>query len=184
MNRYLILLSTLILGCQSDPTPRPKGYFRIDIPKSKYTAFECNHCGYQSKLSSNAIFVEEDIENQKLIYPKINGELYLSYKKVPKDSLSSLMSTAQKITYKHTVKSTGIKERPFENKNRKVYGLLYEISGEVASSVQFYATDSVDQLVHGALYFNSKPNIDSLNPLIQNVQKDIIQFLENLEWKN
>ena len=183
MNRYLILL-LLLLACKSDPTPRPKGYFRIDIPKSEYFSFECNHCGYQSKLSSNAIFVEENEENQKLIYPKINGEIYLSYKKVLKDSLLSLMNTAQKITYKHTIKSSGIKEKPFENKTRKVYGLLYQIAGEVASSVQFYATDSVNQLVYGALYFNSKPNVDSLNPLIQNVQTDIIRFLENLQWKN
>jgi hypothetical protein len=51
--------------------------------------------------------------------------------------------------------------------------MLYEISGEAASSVQFYVTDSVRHFVRGALYFMETPNYAYLAPMISYNAVDI-----------
>ena len=71
----------------------------------------------------------------------------------------------------------------YEDKEKSVYGVLYEIKGNAASSVQFYATDSTKHFLRGALYFNTVPNKDSLAPAIQFVEEDIIHLIETLSWK-
>ncbi len=51
--------------------------------------------------------------------------------------------------------------------DKKRYGLIYKIKGiGTASPFQFFVTDSTNHFLRGALYFNVKPNNDSLAPVI------------------
>jgi gliding motility-associated lipoprotein GldD len=86
--------------------------------------------------------------------------------------------------YKHTVKAENIAEIPYENAEQKVYGILYELTGNTASPVQFVLTDSNKNFFRGALYFENVPNKDSIAPIVQYVQKDIVRLIESFEWKN
>ena len=52
-----------------------------------------------------------------------------------------------------------------------------------ASHAQFYLTDSTRHFLTGALYFNTKPNFDSLYPAIHYVRKDIRRIMETLRWQ-
>ena len=36
----------------------------------------------------------------------------------------------------------------------------------------------------GALYFNTKPNYDSLLPAVAHIKKDILRLMETLQWKD
>jgi gliding motility-associated lipoprotein GldD len=64
-----------------------------------------------------------------------------------------------------------------------VYGLVYDLGGAVASPVQFYLTDSTNHFLRGSLYFEAKPNPDSIAPVLAYVKKDIELFTRSLEWK-
>ncbi|MCG8698868.1 MAG: gliding motility protein GldD, partial [Bacteroidales bacterium] len=65
----------------------------------------------------------------------------------------------------------------------RVNAVIYDIGGNTASSVNFFATDSVAHFVSGALYFNTQPNIDSLQPAVEFFRKDIIHLINTLHWK-
>ena len=87
------------------------------------------------------------------------------------------------MAYKHTVRADAIEERFLSDSARHVHAMLYLIRGEVASSVQFYAVDSVRRYLRGALYFYAQPNVDSLAPAIDFFTDDIIHLIETLRWE-
>jgi gliding motility-associated lipoprotein GldD len=86
------------------------------------------------------------------------------------------------LAYKHTVKAEAINETRVEGKN-KVYGVYYDIEGNTASAIQFVLTDSTKHFLRGALYFYNKPNIDSISPVVQFIQKDIEHLINTFQWK-
>ncbi|NOZ45910.1 MAG: gliding motility lipoprotein GldD, partial [Chlorobi bacterium] len=71
----------------------------------------------------------------------------------------------------------------FINYDDNVYGILYDIKGNAASSINFFVTDSTQHFLRGALYFNSKPNKDSLAPVVDFIRKDIVHLMETFKWK-
>jgi gliding motility-associated lipoprotein GldD len=60
---------------------------------------------------------------------------------------------------------------------------VYDISGNTASNVQFYLTDSTHHFMRGALYFNVVPNIDSLKIVVDYLRQDIVHMIKTFEWK-
>ena len=87
-------------------------------------------------------------------------------------------------SYKHEVKASGIEEKLVAKDTDKVYGLIYEIGGNAASSIQFFLTDSTKNFIRGALYFNVAPNTDSISPVTDFVRQDIYHLIETFKWKN
>ena len=126
-------------------------------------------------------------KNSKAInieYPKLKGTIYLTYKPVQSDSiLNKYFMDAQNFTQEHTLKADEIVEQVYINKNRKVYGMFYEVGGNAASQSQFYVTDSINHFLTGSLYFYAKPNYDSILPAAHYLKKDIRQIMESVNWK-
>jgi gliding motility-associated lipoprotein GldD len=85
---------------------------------------------------------------------------------------------------KHQVKATGLEETVVLRDSAKVYGLLFDIAGNTASSLQFYLTDSTHHFLRGALYFNAKPNIDSLKIVVDFIREDVLHLINTTRWKN
>ena len=187
-----IFLSFLVLtSCKDDEDevfiPKPKGYFRIDFPKKEYRVYD-SLCPYSFEIPTYAF-----INNDKHLgadpcwlninFPKYNAQIHLSYKVVT-NNIDSLFSQSRDFVVKHQVKSTGIDETVIVRDSAKVYGLVYDISGNSASNVQFYLTDSTHHFMRGALYFNSVPNIDSLKIVVDYLRLDILQMIKTFKWKN
>jgi gliding motility-associated lipoprotein GldD len=84
---------------------------------------------------------------------------------------------------KHQVKATGLDEINILRDSAKVYGLLFDISGNTASPLQFYLTDSTRHFLRGALYFNSVPNIDSLKIVVDFIRADVLHIINSTSWK-
>lgn len=182
--KHLIILCLslgLLYACQSNPTPRPKGYFRIDLPTQAYKVVSCNLCGYSSSINQSAFFSEKDEQNQRLFYPTLNGEVFLTYRNNAKE-FESILKETQKLVYKHTIVSSGIIEQPFSQPKRDVYGTYYILQGDVASPLQFIINDNKQRVLHGALYFNAQPKMDSLQPVIDYVNQDLKLYLEKFRW--
>lgn len=183
---FLVLISC---GDDDDQVfiPKPKGYFRIDFPKKVYRVYD-SLCPYSFEIPTYAF-----INNDKHLgadpcwlninFPKYNAQIHLSYKVVT-NNIDSLFSQSRDFVVKHQVKSTGIDETVIIRDSAKVYGLVYDISGNSASNVQFYLTDSTHHFMRGALYFNSVPNIDSLKIVVDYLRLDILQMIKTFKWKN
>ena len=98
-------------------------------------------------------------------------------------NLRELSEDARRFVYAHSDRADDISERLYEHPERHVYGLLYDLKGNVASPVQFTATDSTRHFFRGALYFNNVPNKDSIAPMLDYVRQDIIRLMESFEWE-
>ena len=117
-------------------------------------------------------------------YPAYKGTLHLSYKTV-EDNLGKYLEDSYYMMTKHVTRAMGIRDSLIINPDRDVYGLMYFLEGEgVASSLQFYLTDSVRHFMRGSLYFNVNVNNDSLAPVIDFITDDVRHLIETMEWKN
>jgi gliding motility-associated lipoprotein GldD len=116
-----------------------------------------------------------------LEFESLNGTLYLSYKDISENQdLDKLLGDTDYMAYKmHTQKADYINQYPIAFNDKKVYGLYYALGGNTASTIQFYLTDSTSQFVHGSLYFNSRPNFDSIKPILKFLETDIDHFIKS-----
>lgn len=183
---YLFLIIVLFISCGEDEVnmPKPRGYFRISIPKAEYQQFEST-CPFIFDVSKNSVFAKHHSNNNcwfNIIYPKLNATIHISYSEV-KNNLKSFTESTRTLVYKHTSKAQYINEKFFNKPENKVYGIMYEIGGNAASNCQFFLTDSSHHFIRGALYFSNTPNIDSLSPVLEYVKADIVKIIETTKWK-
>ncbi|MDO3694061.1 gliding motility lipoprotein GldD [Wenyingzhuangia sp. chi5] len=175
-------LSFLFISCESDVTPKPHAYLKLNYNQANYQNSN-SKLPYTFKYSDQAILNVHDNLWSDLHYPKLKADINMTYQKVD-NNLAQLITDAEKLTYKHALKADNIEMHPYENRNKKVYAKLFEVSGNAASSIQFQATDSTKHFISGALYFDAHPNYDSILPAIDYIKKDIEKLIETLEWKN
>jgi gliding motility-associated lipoprotein GldD len=184
----IILLIAVALGCKNNYTPKPYGYYRIDFPNKEYRTFDSIGFPYSFEYPVYGIIVNDVDKNTEpywinIEFKKYNCKIYLSYKPLKKD-VARFIEDAHTLAYKHAAKADAIDEKLIMDDKRKVYGLIYDIQGNAASSFQFYTTDSLKNFLRGSLYFESQPNKDSLATAINFFQKDVIHLIETLKWKN
>lgn len=185
---FFIVLASFISSCNSDYTPKPRGYFRIDFPEKTYRVFDTLgypysfQYPYYAYISPNAGAKTEPYWIN-IDFPQYSGRVHISYKKINKN-LAQYFEDVRSLVNKHIPKADAINEYSIYNKERKIFGAIYEIKGKaVASTYQFYITDSSKHFVRGALYFNITPNNDSLAPVIDFVKKDIDHMIDTWKWK-
>jgi gliding motility-associated lipoprotein GldD len=188
MKRILIpILSLFFVGCGDDTLPKPKGYLRLEYPNAVYekTNTPLPFTFEKNKLAEpiSKIKGAGSTKGINVKYPSLKATIYLTYKTVNNENLDSLLRDAQNLTQKHTIKADEISYKDFENKEAKVYGMLYEIGGDAASQSQFYVTDSIHHFLSGSLYFYAKPNYDSIYPAAVYLKKDIQRIMESVRWK-
>ena len=176
------LLSLLLFSCSNEEyLPKPKAFLRLAYNDANYKSLTTN-CPYTFEISdiAQADFNEKCWVNIK--YPSLKAMLTITYRPV-ENNLSELLQEAEKLTYNHTIKADNIISNNYENFNLKKYGTLREVIGNAASPLQFHLTDSTNHFLTGALYFDVKPNFDSIFPAVKHIEKDIEHIMETLSWK-
>lgn len=187
----LFISAALIItacGDNHDYSPKPRGYYRIVFPEKAYQPYVSN-CPFTFDYSKYAVIEPDKKPDAKpcwlnMQFPQFNGTLHLSYEHIAnKKEFDLLIEDAHKLSFKHTVKATGIDEGVIRYPEKNVYGIYYTIDGNAASSVQFYLTDSTKNYIRGALYFQSEPKLDSIQPVLTFVKKDIDVMIKSFRWK-
>jgi gliding motility-associated lipoprotein GldD len=184
----IFLLAGMLSACGENYIPKPTAYSRIEMPKKGYQTYS-ETCPFTFRYP-----VYSRIEADKspdagdcwfnIFFPQFNATIHMSYKPVSSfKNFEEMSEDAHTFAYKHTVKAEDIYDSLFVLPQHHVNGVLYEIEGNTASSIQFYATDSSKHYVRGALYFNTHPNKDSLAPVIHFIRTDIDTLLRSLQWK-
>lgn len=183
-----VAIISLMASCGGDYYPKPRGYFRIDLPERSYAQFDSTYpysfeFPVYSKLSADTDPHAEPYWIN-LSFPQFKGTLHLSYKPI-KGNLNDYLEDTRTMVMKHIPKASSIENNAYENPAQQVYGLTYTISGVAAASpYQFYLTDSTRHFVRGALYFNTVPNNDSLAPVIEFLKEDINHLIETFKWND
>lgn len=188
---FPVVIITAFSSCDDDEdkiySPKPRGYFKINFPEKKYISFDTS-CPYSFEIPAYATIGRDKHKNAEpcwynIEFPGFGATIHLSYKPVNND-LNVFVEDSRNFAVRHQIKATGLDESVVVRDSAKVYGLVYDIAGNTASSVQFYLTDSTKHFLRGALYFNSVPNIDSLKVVIDFIREDIIHLVKTCRWKN
>lgn len=182
----ILMVACCFLGCTNHYTPLPRGDFRIELPKKEYQLLDSIFPYSFSYPAYSKVVADADAPNEpywvNIVFPRFNSTIHVSYKAIA-NNIDEVMEDSRKLAYKHAIKADAIGERFFQDDERRVYGILYEIKGNAASPLQFAVTDSSRHFLRGALYFNSIPNKDSLAPVIDYIKEDMMQLMESVRWK-
>ena len=173
------------ISCRKTPTPRPYGYYRIELPEAEYAAFESgNPYRFERSVYATPQVVKNEGEGKwmNLHYDILNADIHCSYMPVHAN-LRDLTDDAMEFVYKHVSQASAIPEREYANDKAKVYGVFFTLQGNTASPYQFFLTDSTRHFFRGAAYCNCRPNADSLQPILEYLEHDIEHLIESFEWK-
>jgi len=187
----LICCSIIIISCKEKPVIKPRGYFKIDLPKHEYQVF--NEDGYPysfeyptyAKVTRDTSFFGEATENPWWInidFPSLRGKIYCSYKEIGKYKLDSLLRHSFKLSDAHSSKASS-KEDSLISTANNAHGMLFQLGGNVATANQFFVTDSSKHFLRGALYFDASPNEDSLKVVNDFLLQDMRHLISTLKWK-
>lgn len=173
-----------LIACKEDYDLKPVGHVRLEYPTPIYKDFESN-CNYTFQYSNQSKIHQKGDDCWFVVhYPKLKANIHLTYFPVDsKEDLAIKIKDSEKFVHEQTVKATYIAPREFIFDDKQVYGTLFELGGESAINLQFHATDSLQHLVSGSVYFSTPPKYDSLLPAINYLKSDVMHLIETLEWK-
>ena len=187
---FTLLCMILSISCQqSDYVPKPRGYHRIDFPEHRYLPLAHSGCPFTFEVPSYSVLLEDQGRDAKpcwknLDFPQFNARLHISYYPLGGGvTLSQLSEDARNFAFAHTTKATAIDQQKVSVPESDIYGLEYSIKGNTASNYQFYITDSTEHYLRGALYFNEKPNLDSIQPVLDFLIEDIRHVIGTVRWQ-
>ncbi len=179
---WLLLSVFVFLSCKDDVVIKPKAQLRLEYPSPTYEDVNID-APFKFQKNKLASLQEKRNYNLNINYPNMKATLYITYQEVH-NNLDSLLRDAQKLAYDHAIKAESIPEQPFVNFDNDVYGMFYMINGNAATQAEFYATDSIQHFITGAIYFEAKPNFDSIYPAAVYLRNDMRRIMETLEWTN
>ncbi|GAO41834.1 hypothetical protein [Flavihumibacter petaseus] len=212
-SRTLIIATMFLLvlaGCNSTYTPKPRGYYKLDLPEHAYQKFDSAGFPYTfeypvyGRISRDSTFFEEQPENPYWInidIPSLGGRIYISYNEIGGkarykvknakgeyvDSIGvnqfdKLLNGSYALSFKHSYKASAIEDSVFTSPNG-ISGVFFRIGGNTATANQFLLSDSVKHFLRGALYFDATPNEDSLKPVNSFLKQDLVHLVNTLRWK-
>ena len=198
----LLLVAIAMVSCGRATAPKPYGYYRITVPDTAYIPFEdyplstfnipygvsrsqeLSTYPYTFALSQNAQVQPRADEPYwiNIYYPALDATIHCSYKSV-QHNLRELTNDALEFVYRNASFASAIPEREYSHPEAQVYGVLFDLEGNTASSCQFFITDSTHHFFRASVYCNCPPNADSLAPVYNYLRKDVIRMVETFEWK-
>ena len=186
---FFFFLLVVFISCEGGDdfySPKPRAYFRIDLPEKVYQTYDTS-CAYTFDYPKYSVILPDFDPKAEpcwvnIFFPRFKATIHLSYKKV-NGNIAGLLKDSDVLAKKHIVKASGLEEELIMRDSSKVFGLVYNIEGNAASPMQFYLTDSTQHFVRGSLYFMSRPNGDSLAPVLEFLKQDVQRFVQSLKWK-
>lgn len=183
MKKISVLLFSILflISCKDETLPKPKSYLKLQYPENAYVKVNSD-CPYSFEISKYAKIQVQNNCWAKIEYPNLKATIHITYRNVD-GNLNEILKEVENLTFEHTIKADAISDRPYDNLKKRVFAKLYNVDGNVATNIQFSATDSLKHVLSGALYFYAKPNYDSIIPAVKYIEKDMMHLVETLEWQ-
>ena len=166
--------------------PKPKGYFRIDMPEQAYQTLDTT-LPFTMEISKYAEAVITPKDSGKiwidLTYPQFAAEIKMTYFPVHNNMRERVVQEREMVEF-HYVKADDVEYSVIKDAEAPLYGQIYDIKGkDVATPLQFWMTDSMHHFIRATLYFNFAPNNDSLQPVIDYLREDAMHLINTFDWK-
>lgn len=187
----LILVLWVFVGCNDSVySPKPHAYPRLYLPEKQYVNFDTSAPFTFVYPNYAKIIPYEKTETDwhpywyNIQYVPFNATLHLSYLTFKnRDEFNDLYDDTRKLVYKHDIRAEEIEETELLKPQSNISGVIYELKGNTATNLNFYISDGQQHFLRGALYFNSKTEIDSILPIVDFLKKDIVKMIESAKWK-
>jgi len=161
-------------------TPKPKAFLYNEVSVPNYVFYK-SACGYSFFINSENQIDFENC-NVKIKNSSLNSILYLSSINI-KDNFSLIDSDFTKKVQENSTNAFAVNVSEYNDVENRVFAKYFSFVGNVPSNTQFYITDSTSVYLKGSLYFDSKPNYDSLLPSIYLINNDIRKMIQTFNWK-
>jgi gliding motility-associated lipoprotein GldD len=182
-----VLTLLFMVSCQHDYLPKPIGYNRLILPTPAYQSLP-DSLPYSFEYSKHARLLPDSSNIREpfwieIYYPTLKSNIHITYKPLNQNKklLKEYLDDAYTLTAKHQIKAYAIDEVIARTKKGKI-AVIAELEGEVPSQFQFTITDSTENFLRGALYFNTKVQNDSLLPAIDYMRKDLMHLINTFDW--
>lgn len=179
---FLFLVITTVACGDEDLRPKPVAMMALQYPESTYEPLDSENCPFSFDINSYTRVLSKSDCSMKIEYPQMDATVYVDYAIVD-DNINQLLIDGQKLSIAHNRMADVIDDKIYLNPDKRVYGMFYSIEGNAASNIQFYVTDSTRNFVTASLYFDRKPNYDSLYPAVDYIKMDMRQMMESIKWK-
>jgi gliding motility-associated lipoprotein GldD len=181
--KWLLALA-VVAGCSEEPLPKPRGWFRIDLPAQAYAPW-ADSAVMAMEVPTYARVRERKAEGEArwydLRFPGQRATVHLTWSPVT-GNINELIEDAHAFKGKHEAKAVRIRSERILIDSSRVFGNVFDVEGDAASPLVFYLTDSTSNFLYGALYFDVRPNADSLAPVTERIRQDMRHMIGTLQW--
>lgn len=187
MIKLLLAVSVTLIfftGCkESQGSPKPRAYPRIEYPERKYVSYKEGSCPYTFEYPAYAEIRKKEEECWFDIFmPVFDARIHCSYLQVKNhENYDELVHDAFVIAAKINERANFMQESRIKNEHGTT-GLLLNFTGPAASPVHFFLTDTTNHFFKAALYFDSKVRPDSLSPIVDFIKVDIDRMIATFTW--
>ena len=195
---WAFLALFFLAACGEEPfyVPKPRIYPRVDYPQRRAQALDKDFCAFNFEYMDYMKFEQDTLHGTQrtphacwfdLKLPNFNGEVHFTYTPIGgpdlEKNLHKVFNDAYRLANEHNIKANANEDLRIYRPDAKVYGVLFNIEGHVASPFQFVLTDSSRHALRASLYFRNAPNPDSMLPVIDFVKTDIMHMINTFSWK-
>lgn len=184
----LLAVTLLFLGIScAEYTPKPRGFYRIDLPEAGYRTFSADDVPYTFHVSRLATVelppLQTSVDRITLSYESLNAKVYCTYLAITPETLPAVTEECRKILLRSAGNADAITEQRYEDRDISLFATLFRIAGETPSPVQFILTDSLRRFFRGALYHPCRIDTDSLAPVTAYLEHDVIELIQSFRWR-
>jgi len=186
----------LFFSCSGDDemfAPKKYGHLRIDLIEDdkNYTRTE-EICYMIFEIPDYATVIKKKAPEEHSCFmdisiPKHKATINITHKSInanDKNQLVNYLDHTHQFVHKHLIKADDYQDTLLFFPDKKVYAQVFNLTGNVASPVQFVATDSSLNFLRGSLDFFVKPNYDSILPVLNYIRQDVYHMIKTIEWQN
>ena len=112
---------------------------------------------------------------------KLRSTIFITHIKID-NNLSLIESDFADKMNKNSENAFFVNSSEYVDEQKRVFAKYFSFSGDTPSNTYFFITDSDKFYLTGSLFFDSKPNYDSLLPSINHVNKDIRKLIQSFNW--
>lgn len=189
---FFLILSVVACTTESDISPRPRAYPRVDYPDRNLATYVQGECPFTFsypdyfEVHRDTTYFEEYIDNPcwfNLHADGFNADIHCTYTQFGSyTQFQQLVQDAFKLANEQNKRASYIEDFKIILPNG-ISGMAFSMEGPSASPFQFFLTDSVQHFFRGSLYFNARPQPDSLRPVTEFIRKDITGMIQSFQWK-
>lgn len=175
-----------------DISPRPRAYPKVHYPERTIRSYAQEECPYTFSfpdyfdLRRDSTYFDAHIDNPcwfNLHADCFNADLHCTYTPFSNyTQFQQLVQDAFRLANEQNKRASYIEDFKISLPNG-ISGMAFNMEGPSASPFQFFLTDSIQHFFRGSLYFNARPQPDSLRPVTEFVREDLTGIIQSFQWK-